>query len=505
MKVVNFRLQSLKAASEHPVLSEENMFFNWSFYASVLIVFVGIGFMILPFFSKKFDNKGEIQAGNYKANLPIPVLLIVLGGAGLYFTEYFHDKRLVENLQMKLEIAEDQAASRLERGKELQENVSIQNQTIEELKLALEEIRMKLNSAVFENEKLSYQLSHNSYSVDEIQELEEGYQKKIEENRDIIQSLKEDLRRQSEKIEQAERLAQEGWLIADTLSLSSSERKELERVKQGVDELNKELTHIGIRRAYWPVFEGDKPSAIFEIYSKKFAKGDLNPNVYSPMGVGLFNFYPKRIEIDGVVDGYLDLSDGSEIYKALCEGTKRAISENVSISEVLSYLDGIKNIPKDGVNALELIGTLQEFQYVQERLKFLLADVIFVVRGHAENEGGDWREVLEEGLVNAEIYLKNNNVSDQLRKNLEFDSFPTNIDIGEIGEGNIAYFEPRDLPNLRGVFSAKLIEDIVHSCRSNNVTDRSISMQVRVVEGIFDDRKYNFGRRSRVYFLVYLQ
>jgi hypothetical protein len=294
--------------------------------------------------------------------------------------------------------------------------------------------------------------------------------------------------------QQAEEFARNTWLVNDRLALSPAQRAELDRYKDGVLAINKDLTFLKVQQTSWPTLSGRKAVAIFEVYRKDF-EGDAS----RPRGAGLFEFKLKLYRIEG--DSWRGMTEelARGIAKTICETATRAIVDGVSPRDAFARIPSLAGY--DG-NA-QRIQEVAELQYVRMRLQMLAVDSLVLVRGYADGEQGPWQESLDPKFKNIEVHDRANPNAAPADYAKEFE-FKPQLTNGVLGRPpNHAQYGNADLPNLRAEETANIVSSLVKSC--SPPTNVPSKIGVEILDGRVYQGKSAPDRKSRVHLLVFLK
>jgi hypothetical protein len=293
--------------------------------------------------------------------------------------------------------------------------------------------------------------------------------------------------------QEAQKFARDAWLVNDRLALSPSQRAELDRYKDGVLAINKDLTLLRVGEAYWPTLSGRKAVATFEVYRK-----DFEADASGPRGAGLFEFKLELYRIEG--DSWRGMTEelARGIAKTICEVATRAIVGKISPLEAFARIPPLTGY--DG-NAQRL-QEVAELQYVRMRLQMLAAESLVLVRGYADGEQGPWEHKLDPNYQYIQLHENAKPNTTPVDYALEFKPELTKGVLGR--PPNYANYGNLDLPNLRAEETANIVSSLVTSCAPpTNVPVGKIG--VEILDGRVYAGKSAPDRKSRVHLLVFLK
>ena len=293
---------------------------------------------------------------------------------------------------------------------------------------------------------------------------------------------------------EAQAFASETLIATDRESFSPAQRAELDRYRQGVDALNKDLNVLRVRVAAWPRLDGRKTLATLEIYRRDF---DVDSTL--PRGAGLFEFKTESFALENEAPPGLTELLAANIGKLICDAALTAISTNVSPQQAFSRIPGLSKYEGDASRVLEAA----DLKYALMRLQLLAADSLVLVRGYADGEDGPWTKPLDPSLRHVQAHesiAPNTRLIDYA---MTFKPDLSQVDLGR-PELNFSVYGNADLPDLRGEATARIVSTLVESCSlPPNLNPGNIG--VEMLDGRVYDGKSTRDRKARVYLLVTLK
>jgi hypothetical protein len=292
----------------------------------------------------------------------------------------------------------------------------------------------------------------------------------------------------------AQEFARDTWLANDWIALSEDQRRELERYRDGVLSLNKDLKILQIRVAGWPTLSGRKAVAIFEVYRKDFDDGKTRPR-----GAGLFQFQLKRYTLENESARGMTEELTAGIGKLICDAVHAAIVNGVSPRETFARIPSLARYDGDAQRVQEVA----ELQYVRMRLQMLVADSLLLLTGYADGEQGPWEEHLDPSFKSAAVHRNTRPNVKPADYALEFEPEPTAVTLGR-PSSNYATYGNADLPNLRSEASMRIISDLLKSCSPPTNTPTG-KIDVEILDGRVYEGKSEPDRKARVHILIFLK
>lgn len=308
-----------------------------------------------------------------------------------------------------------------------------------------------------------------------------------------IVSLKQQLEAAKSDLENSIQIAKDVASAANEAGLSNSEREELERVRRGIDAINRSLKYVSIREAPLLEIVGESALTNFEVYSKTF--GDQSS---LDRGFGLIDFPSESFSIDEYYSSSEIEAIVSEIAPAVCEAIGQSIVQDVSFEETIRRIPALEKY--EGF-AQELI-VLSEFEHFRQRLQALAVDAEILVRGYADGERSGWSRALPEEIQpSAKVHpLANPAITSPLR-DWRFLADETQYSLGQ-RDGS---YSNEHLPNLRAVATLGLLEAIGTSCQIPGGSAQGIVPSVGILDGRLHTEYLGTDRKSRAFVSIKLR
>jgi hypothetical protein len=348
---------------------------------------------------------------------------------------------------------------------------------------------LKIYSGNLESENSAYKTKNEGLNSDVIRL-----------NGDIA-DLKDDAGKQKKRADDlegrllaAEQEVQKAWLLYSRSKLSKDEQAELDRLNQGLEALNGELTLLRVRMAPWPVIVGQEVRVVYEIYRKSFETDKT-----SLRGFGLFDFDAERYTIKGDIlkNSILDDLD-TNIGRAICGGIERAINKTVSLNDAFARVPELQ-----GLDYQQLLGIVKEYKYLEWQIQRLSASALVTVTGYADGEVASWERKLE---FPAKAIQLHESADPSYPYPLYPLTYKANLSRVALGRPpNYTAYANVDLPNLRAAEVQILISRLADSCARFTGNTFRDKIPVQILEGRTYQALNENDRKTRVHVLVSLK